>query len=85
MSLIPGLRYLMERTAGLVERDIVAGVKTKHVLLSSVGTDSVTLLLQIAVFLVMLVFGYEMKIEGSVTLVTALAFVTGVNGVCIGI
>ncbi|CAL8147093.1 unnamed protein product [Orchesella dallaii] len=79
-----GIRYIDERQSGVLERSLVAGVRTWEISAAYLISEFFVLLTQEVFVLGVLTFIAEIKTEGSVLLVLGLFLLTGYCGVSLG-
>ncbi|XP_021953441.1 ABC transporter G family member 23 [Folsomia candida] len=84
MSQATGVLWILDRTAGLEDRDYAAGASLRHRIAASVVTDSIKTVIQMTIFLTLLFGFYNVEIRGSWIVALSLIFVTSMSGVAIG-
>jgi len=68
-----------------MERALVAGVKTWEIMLAFLVTDGVILLIQQVVCFIIVTFGFQTVVHGSLITACALLTMMGVTGVSLGL
>lgn len=81
---ISSLYYLLDRLQGMIDRDSVAGIKGYHYIIAVLLSDSVTILVQIALFFGIYSYLYDMNMQGSWPLAVSLAYINSITGLAAG-
>lgn len=79
-----GILYVADVKAGTLDRTLTAGVKYYHLLISILISEGVMTLVQLGLCFIVLLFGFNFQVVGSLSLTIFLCFLMGMIGVTLG-
>jgi hypothetical protein len=80
-----GVLVVIEKRQGILERDRAAGVEFIHQISSTFISDSIMIVGQILVFLLIMPNFYGLRVEGSWVVFSCLLFITTIGGVYLSV
>ncbi|OXA58013.1 ABC transporter G family member 23, partial [Folsomia candida] len=80
-----GILYVADVKAGTLDRTLTAGVKYYHLLISILISEGVMTLVQLGLCFIVLLFGFNFQVVGSLSLTIFLCFLMGMIGVTLGL
>jgi len=79
-----GIAYIKDKKQGTLDRSMVAGVTTFDVLIAFMVTEGSLIVFQSLISFVILVFAFNLVIQGSSILFLVLCLLTGITGLSLG-
>lgn len=84
LPLASGLLHLQDKTAGTLDRSVVAGVINVHYILAFMISEACMIIIQLFICFLLLEFVFNFNIVGSTLLFYGIIFVMGMTGLSVG-
>jgi len=76
--------FIAERSQGLLERSLVAGVLPLEILLSFIASQLITVFIQVLIVIITVFYGFGLACRGNIVYYVILVMLQGVTGLCNG-
>jgi len=76
--------FIAERSQGLLERSLVAGVLPLEILLSFIASQLISVFIQVLIVIITVFYGFGLPCRGNIVYYVILVMLQGVTGLCNG-